>query len=184
MRGTTWERLLSVISCAVFLGACTASKAQTSETAAPPSATPSESEVPWPGSYAEGEEGRWTVELTRQEIMAGAREQAKYIKWGERDEHIDIGCVRDFVDSIGFKRSITWDLYLRDGSWILYGAVDGKDPKPYDGGSYRMPHIENEMALFTSQAPEVRDDLWRCSRRRRRRFGMTSGSTHRSRGTP
>jgi hypothetical protein len=23
-----------------------------------------------------------------------------------------------------------------------------------------MPHIENEMALFTSLAPDVRDDLW------------------------
>ncbi len=92
--------------------------------------------------------------------MAGARTQEEYIKAGNRPEHIDMGCVRDFVDAVGFKETLTWDLYLRDGGWVLYGSVDGGEPEPYDGGSYRMPHIELEQALFTSTAPDVRDDIW------------------------
>src|SRR5262245_8610310 len=159
MKGKGCQLPLALISCAVF-AACTASNAQTAPLQAASSTAAATSELPWPDSYMEGEEGHWTVELTRREIMQGARQQEEYIKAGDRDEHIDMGCIRDYVDAVGFKRTLTWDLYLRDGAWSLWGSVDGKESEPYDGGTYLMPHIELESAVFTSLLPDVRDDLW------------------------
>jgi hypothetical protein len=150
MQVVAWKRWLIGIS-AMLVGACTASEAQTADspTAAGPTTVSAEPEVAWPESYAEGEEGKWTVELTRSEIMANALEQGANAR-----------CVRDFLDPMRLDRTLTWDLYLRAGQWILYGAVDGEDPVPFDGGSYLMPHVNFELAVFTSLAPDVRDDIW------------------------
>ncbi len=147
LRGS-WRRGPVIVVCTLLLGACTASAAQEASQSAPasPSAAPASA---WPGTYSDGVEGQWTVELTRGEIFERAREQK-----------ISTKCVRDFLDPIKFKRTLTWDLYLRDGHWALLGARDGGKSVPFDGGTYGMPYKELEWALFTSQAPGVRDDVW------------------------
>ena len=89
------------------------------------------------------------MELTRPEIMANALEQGA-----------DARCVRDFIDPMEIDGRSPGVSISRDGQWILYGAVDGEDPVPFDGGSYLMPHVNFELALFTSLAPDVRDDIW------------------------
>ena len=91
----------------------------------------------------------WSVELTRSEILDNSRDQG-----------VDERCVRDFIDAVGVKRTLAWNLYLRDGHWVLYGSLDGRKEKPFDGGTYYMPHIEKEWAVFTSTAPGIRDDVW------------------------
>ena len=85
---------------------------------------------------------------------------AAYIKASDRDENVDMDCIRDFIEAVDFRRTLTWNLYLRDGQWVLYGAKDGREAEPYDGGTYSMPHIDLELALFTSTAPDIRDDIW------------------------
>lgn len=148
MQQNMWTRVVFAAVCAMFVGACTASEAQTAGTAAPSPSTAA-SEAPWPGHYAEGEEGLWSVELTRSEILDNSRDQG-----------VDERCVRDFIDAVGVKRTLAWNLYLRDGHWVLYGSLDGRKEKPFDGGTYYMPHIEKEWAVFTSTAPGIRDDVW------------------------
>jgi len=154
MLRTAWQRRLAMILCVVSVGACTASEARTATSDAASTRVTTQPVVAWPGSYSDGVEGRWTVELTRPEILARAREQK------ERNKVIDLACVRDYIDAVGFERTLTWDLYLRDGRWVMLGARDGEKPVPYDGGTYAMPYMELEWALFTSTAPGVRDDVW------------------------
>lgn len=151
MRQSMWARLVVAATCATFVGACTASKAETdaSEITATPASISASPAITWPGSYAEGEEGVWVAELTRSEILDNSRDQGI-------DEH----CVHDFLDAIRFKRTLMWHLYLRDGHWLLSGALDGRNEKPFDGGTYYMPHIEKEWAVFTSMAPGIKDDVW------------------------
>ncbi len=144
---------LLVAGCVLAGAACTSSSADepvaSAETAAA-SASPLPEAVAWPDDYGFGEEGAWTTgPLRTDEIVARAREQKA-----------DLGCVRDFIDAVGYEETITWDLYLNDGTWILNGAVDDEAPEIFDRGTYTMWHVEGEFALFSTISEDGREDFW------------------------
>ena len=110
----------------------------------------SPTQAPWPDHYGEGEQGAWsTGPLTAGVIVHRARTQ-----------HANIRCVRSFIDAVGFERDITWDLYLRDGEWILTAHLDDAAAEPWDAGTYSMWHVEGKVALFTSVGRDFRNDYW------------------------
>jgi hypothetical protein len=138
---------LLVAGCVLAGAACTSSSADEPPAA---SASPSSEAIAWPDDYGVGEEGAWTTgPLTTDEIIARAKQQKA-----------DLGCVRDFIDAIGYEETITWDLYLKDGTWILYGGVDDETPEGFDRGTYTMWHVEGQLALFSSMSEDARDDFW------------------------
>ena len=68
--------------------------------------------------------------------------------------------MRSFIDAVGFERDMTWDLFLRDGEWILTAQLDDAPAEPWDAGTYSMWHVEGKVALFTSVGRDFRNDYW------------------------
>ena len=134
--------VLLFLTLAMAAVACTSARAQST----PSSETP----MVWPGADPGALEGAWTTgELTRTQIIENAVAQGASRR-----------CARDFLG--GTKHTLTWNLYLREGQWILYGQVDGAAAEDFEGGTYTR-FLNGEEAMFTSLNPIVTDDYWMMS---------------------
>jgi hypothetical protein len=111
-------RIIWLLLAAVLLaGACTPSSAQTVASAASSPSTATD----WPLEDPLALEGAWTTgPLTPDEMKERGLLYAK-----ER-------CIDAFI---GDAQTITWDLYVRGGSWVLFRTDDDGEPADVDGGS-------------------------------------------------
>jgi hypothetical protein len=119
--GTSIRTMALVLACAAIATACTRSQAETvPASGAPASATPSPA-IDWPLEDPLALEGAWTTgALTPDQMKERALLYAK-----ER-------CVDAFIGEAG---TITWDLYVRGGSWVLFRTEDDGEAMDVDAGS-------------------------------------------------
>ena len=103
----------------------------------------------FPGVNPRGLEGTWTTEtIPRSDLLDHAVDQGATRR-----------CAADFLRAAGVTSTLAWKLYLRDGQWWLFGAVDGARPVDFDGGRYTR-FLSGEWAEFTAVGPTITDDYW------------------------
>ena len=108
--------------------------------------TPTQS---FPGVDPRGLDGSWTTgTISRVDLLNHAVQQGA-----------SRSCAVDFLAAAGVTKTLGWQLYFRDGQWLLFGVVDGADPVGFDGGTYTR-FLSGEWVEFTAQDPTFKDDYW------------------------
>lgn len=135
--------------CAVAAVALTATAYMSADAAGRPAADIAAHTSSFPGVDPRGLEGSWTTgtistsDLLNHAVKEGAKRQ----------------CAAHFLRAAGPARTLEWQLYLRDGQWLLLGAIDGAGPVDFEGGTYTR-FLSGEWVEFTAEYPTITDNYW------------------------